>query len=109
MSDILKPSTRSQKTKGVFLQMFSDVLFHLEIVSTNVTEPTQSVLLSMWKRHLKHCIVNYVVNISRKEKSITEHVRGTTWASIIKTYLINLLSTGPLQFSPKIFTNSQEL
>ena len=104
-----------------FLQMPSDVPFHLEIVSTNVTEPTQSMWLSMWKRQFKHCIVKCVVNISRKNRvsrntwkkahifefpvvedtkiSDTfyniQNVIGTSWPSIIITYLINLLSTGP--------------
>ena len=75
----------------------------------------------MWKRHLKHCIVKCVENISRKTEedgtltNKAQHIfwfpvedikisdmfykiqnfLGTPWASIITIYLIKLLSTGP--------------
>ena len=104
--------------------MFYDVLFHLETFSTNVTWPTWSMWLSMWKRHFGHRNVKSVVNISRKNRESRttcktstyifsffqvedikiadtfykiQNFLGTSWSSIIATYLIMLLSTGPFQ------------
>ena len=78
--------------------MFFNVQYRLKIFSTNVT--TWFMWLSMWKRHLRHCIVKSCVSISR----ITENyptlakkhtILGTSWSSVIETYLIKLLSTRP--------------
>ena len=53
----------------IFLLMFSDVPFCHEILSTNVTVPTKSMWLSIWKRHLMQCIVKCVESFSIKSEN----------------------------------------
>ena len=53
----------------LFLQMFSDVTFHLETISTNMTYTTKYIWLFMWKSQLKHSNVKSVENISRRNKN----------------------------------------
>ena len=50
----------------LFLLMFSDVTFHIETFSTNMTFTTLSIWLFRWKRHFRQCNVKSVKNISRR-------------------------------------------
>ena len=65
----LQPETEKKKKLVLVLQMFSNVTFYLETISTNRTYTTLSIWLFMWKRQLRHCNVKSVNNISRKTQN----------------------------------------
>ena len=52
-----------------FLVMFSDVTFHLETFSINLTFTTLSLCIFTWKRHFRQCNVKSVDNISRRNEN----------------------------------------
>ena len=52
---------------GFFLLMFSKLIFCHEILFTNVTVPTKSEELPMWKKHLRRCLVKFVEKLSIKK------------------------------------------
>ena len=49
--------------------MFTDVTFHIETFSTNMTFTTLSKLIFTWKIHLRQCNVRSVENISRRNEN----------------------------------------
>ena len=63
-----------KKKLVLVLQMFSDVTFHQETISTNMTYTTLYMWLFMWKRQLRHSNVKSVRTISRKTR-IRKHVQ----------------------------------
>ena len=54
-----------KQMKFLFLTMFYDVQFVLEILCRNMTLLTWSMWLSMWKRHVRQGLIKCVENISR--------------------------------------------
>ena len=54
--------------------MFSDVTFHIESFSTDITFTTLSIWIFTWKRHLTQCNVKSV-KIFQEEMRITEHLQ----------------------------------
>ena len=69
MSELLRSPTWNQKNLCFFLQMFCDVTFHPNTISTNMTKTTETIWLLMWKRQLRHGNVKSVENISRRNKN----------------------------------------
>ena len=69
MSEILISLTWNPKQSSAFLLMFSDVTFHIETFSTNMTFTTLFISLFIWKRHLRQCNVKSVENISRRNEN----------------------------------------
>ena len=56
---------RTKKKCDAFLQMFSEIIFILEILSIYYTMPTQFMRFFMWKIHLTHLNLKCVGNLPR--------------------------------------------
>ena len=69
MSEILISTTSNPKLSSAFLLVFSDVTFHIETFSTNMTLKNLFLWLFTWKRHLRQCNVKSVENISRRNEN----------------------------------------
>ena len=66
---MLISQTWNPNKSNAFLLMFSDVTFHIETFSTNMTFTTLSLGLFIWKRHLGQCNVKSVENISKRNEN----------------------------------------
>ena len=60
-----------------FFLIFSDVTFHIETFSTNITFTSLTICLFIWKRHLGQCNVKSVENISRRNKNNQTRLKKT--------------------------------
>ena len=77
---ILKP----KKKLVVLLRIFSDVTFHPETVSTNIT---QSIWLFIWKRQFRHRNVKSVENISRRNKNCKTCAKKNTLFFLVPIWI----------------------
>ena len=89
--------------------MFSDVTFHIETFSTNMTFITFSIRIFTWKRHLRQCNVKSVENILKKEMIITEHINKKHQIFLVPVwryqYFIHLLQNPNLKLMASFLNN----
>ena len=66
-----------------FLLMFPQGSVHLELLSTDITQPAGSLWLFMWKRHLGQWLVKWVEKILRKYWKSQNTIKKTAWIFLI--------------------------
>ena len=69
--------------------MFSDVTFHIETFSTNMTFTTLSIWLFRWKRHFRQCNVKKYENNQTPTKKHLIFFGSVLEISIFQTFLQN--------------------